>query len=68
MIADNPASWFLLCAFGIYFLCRFFNNVISEAERIKAERERACQEIFLENSIDKQNVLSYNRYRNSKGD
>lgn len=66
-MADNPASWLLLCCFGLYFIGKFLYNVITEIEQIKAEREHACNEIFLENNLDKRNVASYNRYINKKG-
>lgn len=67
MPADNPVSWFLLMCAGLYFVCKFLANVINESCRLRAERERACQEIFLENSLDKRNIASYNRYMNMKG-
>ena len=66
MPADNPVSWFLLllfCAYGIY---RFFKSVYIEYEQRKAERERASQEIFFENTIDKRNIAMYNRYINKE--
>ena len=66
-MADNPVSWFFLTVIGIYFICRFFKQVVNENERIKAEREKACQEIFLENSIDKSNIMAYNKYINKGG-
>ena len=67
MPADNPASWFLLMCVGLYFIGKFFVNVINESCRLKAERERACQEFFIENNLDKRNIASYNRYINTKG-
>jgi len=66
-MADNSVSWFLFAAIGIYFICRFFKQVINENECIKVEREKVCQEIFLENSIDKSNIMAYNKYINKGG-
>jgi len=66
-MADNPVSWFFLTVIGIYFICRFLKQIINENERIKAEREKACQEIFLENNIDKSNIMAYNKYINKGG-
>ena len=65
-MADNPVSWFFLTVIGIYFICRFFKKVISESERLKAEREKACQEIFFENHLDKTNAMAYNRFNNRR--
>ena len=65
-MADNPVSWFFLTIIGIYFICRFLKKIIDENERIKAEREKACQEIFFENSIDKSNTMAYNRFINRR--
>ena len=61
-MADNPVSWFFLMVIGIYLICHFFKKVINEKERIQAEREKACQEIFFENPIDKKNIIAYNRF------
>ena len=66
-MADNPVSWFFLAAIGIYFICRFLKRVINENECVKAEKEKTCQEIFLENSIDKSNIMAYNKYINKGG-
>ena len=67
-MADNPVSWFFLMVIGIYFICRFLKQIIDENECIKAEREeKACQEIFFENSIDKSNVAAYNKYQKNFG-
>ena len=66
-MADNPVSWFFLAVIGIYFICHFLKRIIDENERIKAEREKACQEIFFENSIDKSNIKAYNKYINKGG-
>lgn len=65
-MADNPVSWFFLTVIGIYFVCRFFKKVIDEKERLQAEREKACQEIFFENTLDKTNAMAYNKYMNRK--
>ena len=65
-MADNPVSWFFLTVIGIYFICRFLKKIIDENERIKLEREKACQEIFLENPIDKTNIIAYNRFINRR--
>ena len=65
-MADNPVSWFFLTVIGIYFIYRFLKKIIDENERIKAEREKVCQEIFLENSIDKRNIMAYNRFINRR--
>ena len=67
-MADNPISWFFLMAIGIYFICRFLKKIINENERIKSEREKACQEIFFENPIDKRNIIAYNRFTNRRED
>ena len=66
-MADNPVSWFFLSAIGIYFTYRFLKRIVDENERIKVEREKACQEIFLETPIDKRNIMAYNRYINKGG-
>jgi len=66
-MADNPVSWFLLAFFGLYFICRFICRVVKESEAIKAERERQVEEYFHENSIDKSNIVAYNRYINKGG-
>lgn len=66
-MADNPVSWFFLTVIGIYFLCRFLKKIIDENERIKEEKEKAYQEeIFLQNSIDKSNIMAYNRFINRR--
>ena len=66
-MADNPVSWFFLAAIGIYFICHFLKRIIDENERIKAEREKACQEIFFKNDIDKSNIIAYNKYQKNFG-
>ena len=66
-MADNPLSWFILMFVFFYFLYRFLRQVINELEQQKAEREKAYQEIFLKNSLDKMNAQAYNRYINKKG-
>ena len=65
-MADNPISWFFLTVIGIYFICRFLKKIIGENEYIKSEREKVCQEIFLENPIDKRNIMAYNRFINRR--
>lgn len=66
-MADNPVSWFFLTAIGLYFLYRFLKKIIDESERIKAEKENAYQEeLFLQNSIDKSNIMAYNRFINRR--
>ena len=66
MEADNPISWFILMCIGLFFVIRFLYRVYKAAEEQRAERERKAQEIFLENSIDKQNIMSYNRSINKE--
>jgi ABC-type bacteriocin/lantibiotic exporter with double-glycine peptidase domain len=66
-MADNPLSWFILMCIFFYFLYRFLRQVINELEEQKAEREKAYQEIFLKNSLDKTNAQAYNRYINKGG-
>lgn len=66
-MTDNPISWLILVIVCLYLIGRFFWKVIQENERIKAEREKICNEIFLENSIDKRNIACYNRYINKEG-
>ena len=61
-MADNPASWFILMCAGLYFIARFLYNVYKEDVRLKEERQRASNEFFYENSIDKSNIAAYNRY------
>ena len=66
-MADNPVSWFFLTVIGFYFLYRFLKKIIDESERIKAEKEKAYQEeLFLQNSIDKSNIMAYNRFINRR--
>lgn len=65
-MADNPVSWFFLTVIGIYFIYRFLKKIIDENECIKSEREKVCQEIFLENPIDKKNIIAYNRFINRR--
>lgn len=65
-MADNPVSWLLLMLIGLFFIVRFLLALIREAEAIKAEREKACQEIFLESPIDKRNISVYNRSINKE--
>ena len=67
MPADNPVSWFLLMLLGLYGIYKFLRKVYEESERLKAEREQAVQEIFLESPIDKRNAVWYNKYINEKG-
>ena len=64
-MADNPISWLILTIVCLYLIGRFLWRVIQENEHIKAEREKICNEIFLENSIDKRNIACYNRYINN---
>lgn len=64
-MTDNPISWAMLCVVGLVYICHFLWKIIQEAERIKKEREKICNEIFLENSIDKRNIACYNRYINN---
>lgn len=66
MQADNPISWFILMCIGLFFIIRFLYKVYKAAEEQRAERERGAQEIFLENSIDKRNIMSYNRSINKE--
>lgn len=66
MEADNPISWFILMCIGLFFVIRFLYKVYKAAEEQRAERERGAQEIFLENSIDKRNIMSYNRSINKE--
>ena len=63
-MADNPFSWLILTIVCLYLIGRLLWKVIQENEHIKAEREKICNEIFLENSIDKRNIACYNRYIN----
>lgn len=66
-MADNPISWFFLTVIGIYFICCFLKKIINKNGYIKSERkEKICQEIFLENSIDKSNIMAYNRFINRR--
>lgn len=65
-MADNPISWLILAIVCLYLIGRFLWKVIQENERIKAEREKICNEIFLENSVDKRNIACYNRYINKE--
>ena len=67
MLADNPISWFLLMLLGLYGVYRFLRKVYEESERLRAEREKGVQEIFLESPIDKRNAVWYNKYINEKG-
>ena len=67
-MADNPISWFFLMVIGLYFVYRFLRAVYLEYEERRKEREYYVnQEIFLENSIDKSNIIAYNRYINKGG-
>lgn len=67
-MADNPISWLILTIVCLYLIGRFLWKVIQENEHIKAERKKICNEIFLENSIDKRNIACYNRYINKEGE
>lgn len=67
-MADNPISWFFLMVIGLYFVYRFLRAVYLEYEERRKEREYyANQEIFLQNTIDKSNIMAYNRYINKGG-
>ena len=66
MPADSPVSWFFLLILGGYGVYRFFKSIYIEYEQRKTERERASQEIFFENAIDKRNIAMYNRYINKE--
>lgn len=66
-MADNPVSWLILTIVCLYFICRLFWRIIQEDTQIKQEREKACQEIFLENPVDRANAMCYNKYINTKG-
>ena len=66
-MVDNPASWLILLCVCFYCLYRFLRQVINELEQQKADREKAYQEIFLKNSLDKTNAEAYNKYINKKG-
>ena len=67
-MADNPVSWFFLMVIGLYFVYRFLRAVYLEYEERRKEREHYVnQEIFLENSIDKSNIMAYNKYQKNFG-
>ena len=67
-MADNPVSWFFLMVIGLYFVYRFLRAVYLEYEERRKEREYYVnQEIFLQNTIDKSNIMAYNRYINKGG-
>ena len=66
MEADNPISWFILMCIGLFFVIRFLYKVYKAAEEQRAEREREAQEIFLENPLDKRNIMAYNRSINKE--
>jgi hypothetical protein len=67
-MADNPISWFFLMVIGLYFVYRFLSAVYLEYEERRKEREYYVnQEIFLQNTIDKSNVMAYNKYINKGG-
>ncbi len=67
-MADNPISWFCLMVIGLYFVYRFLQAVYLKYEECHKEREYYVdQEIFLENSIDKSNIMAYNKYINKGG-
>ena len=67
-MADNPISWFFLMVIGLYFVYRFLRAVYLEYEERRKEREYYVnQEIFLQNTIDKSNIMAYNRYINKGG-
>lgn len=67
-MADNPISWFFLMVIGLYFIYRFLRAAYLEYEERRKEREYYVnQEIFLQNTIDKLNIMAYNRYINKGG-
>lgn len=67
-MADNPISWFFLMVIGLYFVYRFLHAAYLEYEERHKEREYYInQEIFLQNTIDKSNIMAYNRYINKGG-
>jgi len=67
-MADNPVSWFFLMIIGLYFVYRFLRAAYLEYEERCKEREYYInQEIFLQNAIDKSNVMAYNKYINKGG-
>ena len=67
-MADNPISWFFLMVIGLYFVYRFLRAAYLEYEERRKEREYYVnQEIFLQNTIDKSNIMAYNRYINKGG-
>lgn len=66
-MADNPISWFILMLLGLFFVARFLLSIIKEAEACRLEREREAQEIFLENPLDKRNIMAYNRSIKKEG-
>ena len=67
-MADNPVSWFILMVIGLYFVYRFLRTVCLEYEKRYKEREDYVnQEIFLQNTIDKSNIMAYNKYINKGG-
>jgi len=62
-MADNPISWFFLMVIGLYFIYRFLRAAYFEYEERRKEREDYVnQEIFLQNTIDKSNIMAYNKY------
>ena len=67
-MADNPISWFFLMVIGLYFVYRFLRATYLGYEKRRKEREYYVnQEIFLQNTIDKSNIMAYNRYINKGG-
>lgn len=67
-MADNPVSWFFLMVIGLYFVYRFLRAAYLEYEERRKEREDYVnQEIFFQNSIDKSNIMAYNRYQKNFG-
>ena len=67
-MADNPISWFFLMIIGLYFVYRFLRATYLEYEERRKEREYYVnQEIFLQNTIDKSNIMAYNKYINKGG-
>ena len=64
MYADNPVSWFLLAAVGLYWAYRIIMSIIRASEERK--QRFSSMEFFTESPIDKRNISVYNRY-NRKG-
>ena len=67
-MADNPISWFYLMIIGLYLVYRFLRAICFRNKERHIEQEHYVnQEIFLENSIDKSNIMAYNKYINKGG-